>query len=173
ELSLHNWIKPVFEFGVGTASYNPGNKNFTYHSPLAPFFKIGVNYNFLYNSNPDYQFMCGLRYGITSTKFNIDATSTSDYWQETIPIIIPSQTATVGYGEFHLGLRVKIWSNISMGWSVKYHFLLHQSRSPYGRPWYIPGYGTRGAPLTGAISVMYTLPLNKYKNQAVDTDESD
>lgn len=169
ELSLHNWIKPTFEFGLGAADNTPANGNFSYHSPTAPYFKIGANYNFLYNSNPAYQFMAGLRYGFTSFHFDINnVTVAPGYWDEPTSFDIPRQTSTVGFGEFLLGLKVQIYKNISMGWSLKYHFIFHESKTPNGQPWYIPGYGTRGSAITGAFSIMYTLPLNKKSATAVD-----
>lgn len=174
ELSLHNWIKPVFEFGLGAADSTPDDGNFTYHSPTAPFFKIGVNYNFLYNSNPAYQFMVGLRYGFTSFNYEIkNATMPPGYWDEPTSFSVPRQTSTVGYGEFLIGLKVQIYKNISMGWSLKYHFMFHESKTPYGQPWYIPGYGSRGGALTGAFSIMYTLPLNKKSAPAVDNQSTE
>ncbi|MDE6306540.1 MAG: hypothetical protein K2L90_08130 [Muribaculaceae bacterium] len=169
ELSLHNWIKPVFEFGLGAADNTPSDGNFTYHSPAAPYFKIGANYNFLYNSNPAYQFLAGLRYGFSSFKYDIqNATGAPGYWDEPTTFNIPRQTSTVGYGEFMIGLKVQIYKNISMGWNLKYHFIFHESKAKYGQPWYIPGYGSRGSAITGAFSIMYTLPLNQKSIPAVD-----
>jgi hypothetical protein len=171
ELSLHNRIKPIFEFGLGTAKNTPADGNFTYYSPTAPYFKLGVNYNFLYNSNPAYQFYAGLRYGFTSFKYDItDIESVPGYWDNPTSYNIPRQTSTIGYGEFLLGLKVQIYKNISMGWAFKYHFRLHESATSYGQPWYIPGYGSRAGAITGAFSVMYTLPLNKKAIPIVDTN---
>ena len=63
KLNLHNRYIPVVEFGLGNASSTPSDQNFTYHVGVSPWFRIGANYNFLYNSNPDYQFVAGLRLG--------------------------------------------------------------------------------------------------------------
>lgn len=57
EINLHNRYIPVVEVGLGNASSTPSNQNYTYHVGLSPYFRIGANYNFLYNSNPDYQFV--------------------------------------------------------------------------------------------------------------------
>ena len=67
-----------------------------------------------------------------------------------------------------IGLKVQIYKNISMGWNLKYHFIFHESKAKYGQPWYIPGYGSRGSAITGAFSIMYTLPLNQKSIPAVD-----
>ena len=61
EVNLHNRYIPVLEAGLGTASHKPSGGGYYYRSPMAPYFRIGANYNFLYNSNPDYLLLAGLR----------------------------------------------------------------------------------------------------------------
>lgn len=162
ELSLHNWIKPFVEVGVGSADYTPKDESYHYRSSLAPFFKLGVNYNFLYNSDPRYSVYVGLRYGLTNFSYNVDNVALeSGYWDESLTLNVPSQRLTAGYAEALFGLRVQILSNISLGWEVKWHQIMHESTLKYGRPWYIPGYGTRSMGFGATFSVSYTLPLSK------------
>ncbi len=161
ELSLHNRYKPIFEVGLGTASYKPADMNYTYRSPLSVFFRIGANYNFFYNSNPDYSLFAGLRYGLSPFSFSVDdVTLAPGYWDEESRFSIPAQHVTVGWFEFSLGLRVKIWGPFSAGWSVRYKSILHRSKTPYGQPWYVPGFGAPGA-ISGSFSFSYTLPLKR------------
>lgn len=173
EVSLHNRFMPVFEFGLSSASISPDAMNYTYHSSLAPYFKLGLNYNVFYNSNPDYQLRVGLRYGFTPFSYTVEGVTTSsgDYWGDTAPVNFPSQSTTAGYFEFVLSIKVKIIRNISLGWSAKYHSIAHGGKTPIGESMYIPGFGKRGNALTGAFSVMYTLPLNKKSIPAVDNQE--
>lgn len=170
ELSLHNRYKPIFEIGLGTAKDKPSGMNFTYRSPLGVFFKIGANYNFFFNSNPDYSLFAGARYGFAPFSFAVDdVTVNSPYWDETATFNIPSQRVTAGWFELNLGLRVKLWGPISAGWTFRYKQILHESKTPYGKPWYIPGYGTRTA-VGGSFSIIYTIPidhLNKPKDEDV------
>lgn len=70
ELSMHNRYFPFFAVGLGTINETPVDKNFTFKSPVAPYFKIGGSYNFFYNSNPDYRLQMGLRYGFTTYKWS-------------------------------------------------------------------------------------------------------
>jgi len=174
ELSLHNWIKPYVEVGLGTATHTPDAGNFTYRSPMAPFFKLGVNYNFLYNSKPDYQLLLGLRYGFTNFSYGLsDVTIANDYWQESVSTTVPDQSSTTGYLELALSIKVKIWRQLSLGWTLKYHTLLHESPAPYGEAWYIPGYGTRGSSFTGGFSIIYTLPLSRTKQELAAEEPAD
>lgn len=173
EVSLHNRYKPIIEVGLGNAYYTPPGMNYTYSSPLSVYFRIGANYNFLFNSNPDYSFFAGVRYGIAPFTYSIeDVTVTSGYWGDSSHFSIPSQRATVGWAEVTGGVRVKLWGPISAGWTVRYKSVLHRSRTPHGAPWYVPGFGTPGA-ISGSFSIIYTLSLahlNKPKTDAVIND---
>lgn len=162
EVSLHNRYFPVFEFGMGNARSTPELMNYTYRSPAAPYFKLGLNYNFLYNSNPDYQLYAGVRYGLSHFTYSIDdITVTDSYWGETTHFSIPSHGATAGYGEFLVGLKVKIAGPWTMGWNVRLHKMIHLSACPNGKPWYIPGFGTRNSALGVQLSVIYNLNISK------------
>ena len=168
ELSIHNRFKPVFELGIGQASHTPDGGNYTYKSSVAPFFKIGANYNFLFNKEKAYQIYAGVRYGITPFSFKVtDVDIDNSYWDETYTTSIPSQNVFAGYGEVVLGIKVQIHKEWSLGWTFKYHTMLHESKCEYGEPWYIPGFGSRGSSLTGAFNVMYTIPLSRKKTTTI------
>lgn len=174
DVNLHNRYFPAFEVGLGTARNTPAVSNFTYRSPLSVYFKIGADYNFLYNSNPDYQWFAGLRYGFSPFSWAVDNIElSSGYWDETTRFDIPPQHVAVGWGELHIGLRIRLFGNISAGWMVKFHSILHESKNRHGQPWYIPGYGTRGQTITGAFTLSYTLPLNKRRSAAVLESEAE
>lgn len=167
ELSLHNRYKPIVEVGLGAARHKPAGATYTYRSPMSVFFRLGANYNFLYNSNPDYSFFAGLRYGFAPFSFSVDGvTLDSPYWQETAHFNVPSQNVTAGWIEVVAGLRVKLWGPISAGWTFKYQSILHQSKTRYGEPWYIPGFGSRNGHVTGSFSLTYTFGLSHLNKPA-------
>ena len=162
ELNLHNRYIPVVEVGVGTASSTPEESNFTYKVPLTPYFRIGCNYNFIYNSNPDYMAFAGVRFGWSHFSYDInDVSMSGSYWGEEVTFNFPRQTANVSYLQFLFGIRVKLSGPISMGWNLRYKAKLHESRSAYGQPWYIPGYGSRNGAFAGSFSVTYTIPFRR------------
>lgn len=163
-LNIHNRYQPVLEFGLGQAKATPDDGNFTYSSGVAPYFRIGANYNFLYNSNPAYQFYAGLRLGFTSFSYKItDVNFDNGYWDEDNRFDIPRQSSTALFYEVVFGCKVKLFSNISAGWAVRYHRMMRQSGGYYGDPWYIPGFGPRRSKIGAAFSIMYTLPLSKHR----------
>lgn len=168
ELSLHNWFFPVIEAGIGFGSNKPEGGNFHYKAKPSPYFKLGINYNFIYKSNPDYQAFVGLRAGFSSLRWDVtDITVNNSYWQQTGTYSILDQSATAFYGEALGGLKVRLWKNIAMGWTIRYHFKFHTSQKvkpgasrPGGDPWFIPGYGA-GSPIGFTFSLIYNLPSHK------------
>lgn len=173
ELSLYNRFKPIVEVGLGTAKHTPAGGNYTYRTPMSMFFRLGANYNFLYNSNPDYAFFAGVRYGFAPFSYSIDNIFLdSPYWQEPAKFSVPSQKSTIGWVELCLGLRVKIYGPLSAGWSFKFQSVLHRSKSEYGDPWYIPGFGSKNSIITGSFSIVYSIGLkHKNKNKIADLGE--
>lgn len=161
-LSLHNRYFPVVEAGVSSASYAPDGMNFRYESPVAPYFKVGLDYNFFYNSNPDYQVYAMLRYGITRFSYQItDASVFNSYWQTTDRLDFPDLRSTTGYVEIGAGIVVKLWGPISAGWNFKYHKVIHHTSQKYGEPWAIPGFGKSDMSFGVQLSIIYTIPLHK------------
>lgn len=162
ELSLHNRYFPFFSVGVGNCNDTPAGKNYTFKTPVSPYFKIGASYNFLYNSNPDYKLQMGLRYGFTSYKWSLENVTVDEgYWNEPSHFTLADQKHTAGYVEVTLGVKVQIIKQFSLGWNLIYHSILHETTNPNGEPMYIPGYGKRAGAFSGSFSVIYTLPLNK------------
>ncbi|MDE5826377.1 MAG: hypothetical protein K2H57_02245 [Duncaniella sp.] len=172
EVSLHNRYFPFLAIGVDNCNDTPDGLNFTFRVPVSPYVKIGASYNFLYNSNPDYKLQMGLRYGFTTYKWNVDDITVNEgYWNDPSHFSLLNQKSNAGYLEITFGLKVKIIRNWSLGWNIIYHSILHETKNPSGKPMFIPGYGKRGSAVTGSLSLMYTLPINKKKNTEVNIME--
>lgn len=166
--NMHNRYIAVFETGLGQADNTPADNNYTYHSGTAPFFKIGMDYNFMYNSNPDYQIYAGIRYGFSPFKWTLrGVTVDNGYWGESAEFNFPELNSTAGYLELLFGIKVKIYKAISMGWTFRYHNLLHYGPKTNGKPWYVPGYGATNSPIGASVSVYYTLPLHSRNKTGV------
>lgn len=160
-LSLHNRYFPVVEVGISNASNKPASMNYTYKSSIAPYFKVGLDYNIFYNSNSDYQAYVMFRYGLTNFSYDVsNVTITDGYWQETDNLSLPRQSTTTGYLEVGAGLVVKLFGQLSAGWNIKYHKILHHSAEKFGAPWSVPGFGVRTGSLGVQLSLIYTIPLH-------------
>ena len=169
--NLHNRYFPTFDFGFGQSSSTPGAQNYNYRTKFSPYFKIGADYNFLYNSNPDYKWFAGVRYGLSPFGWQVsDITASPGYWGDVPPFAIAPQRSVAGWFEFNLGLSVRLTGNLSAGWRMIYHSVLHQSGTAHGNPDYIPGYGlTSGSPITGSILFTYKLPIRTKTTAQPDT----
>lgn len=157
DVSLHNWFFPVLEAGLGFASSTPENGNFSYKSKPSFYTKIGINYNFLYKSNSDYQCFLGLRAAYSNFSYNVnDVSIGSDYWGEQQTLNIKGLNGHAFYGEVLAGIKVKIVDRFSLGWSLRYHFKFKTISNSLSNPWFIPGYGAN-SPISFSLSAIYTI----------------
>ena len=82
-LNMWNRLQPVLAFGLGRAKETPDDRNFTYTGKLSPYFRLGVNYNFLFKKDPQYQLYAGMRLGFSTFKYDItDVDIDNPYWGE-------------------------------------------------------------------------------------------
>ncbi len=150
-VSLHNWFFPVVEAGIGWGRHTETNDLYKVKAKPSFYGKIGLNYNFLYKSKPDYMAYLGVRFGFTSHSWDmtdIKPPTTDD--QQPPADETPQQADGVTqlldqscvsiYGEVLAGLKVKIAGPFSLGWNVRYRLGLHSSKG--ADPWFVPGYGT-------------------------------
>lgn len=159
-LNMWNRIQPVAELGVGFAKSTPDEGNYTYRGKIAPFARIGANYNFTFKNSPDYQALVGLRLGGSMFKWDItNIQHHNGYWGETTTTEILNQSGRALWWEAVAGLKVKIWQRISLGWMVRYHSILSENKHTQGNPWFIPGYGKRSGSIGLGFSIYYTIPF--------------
>lgn len=155
-VSLFNWVFPTIECGLGYSDNHEEGSRMTYRTHPSPYVKVGLDYNFLYKSTPDYMAGLGLRFGWSRPRYEItEAEVSSPYWDQTSSFDIPAQSVNAWFGEALAAVRVKIWRGLSLGWSVRYRFKIHIPDASHSTPWFIPGYGGN-SPLTATFSLTYT-----------------
>lgn len=155
-VSLHNWVFPTVEAGIGFANNRQEDSSLCYRTKPSPYVKIGLDYNFLYKSTPDYMAGLGLRCGWSRPSYEITGASVSSpYWGQTSDFNILNQSVNAWFGEALATVRVKIWQGISLGWSIRYRFKIKIPDSSGSTPWFIPGYGGSSA-LTASFTLSYT-----------------
>ena len=168
-LNMWNRLQPVVELGLGWAKSTPDDMNFTYRCKPSPYFKVGANYNFLFKSKPQYQVYFGVRLGYSTFNYEVtDISYKNSYWQETTSFSITNQRSHALWGELAAGLKVTLFKQVALGWSLRYHGVFSYGKSDNARPWYIPGYGKCSGSLGFTVTAYYTLPLSKSKWPAVD-----
>ena len=159
-LNMWNRLQPTVELGLGWAKSTPDDMNFTYKGKPSPYIKIGANYNFMFKNSPDYQLLAGLRLGYSTFSYDVtDISYQNSYWQESINFDITGERSHALWGEAGLGLKVKLWGPLSMGWMVRYHGVFNYGKSEHSAPWFIPGYGPRKGSLGFSLGIYYTLPM--------------
>jgi len=166
DINMKNRFFPVFEFGHGKTDYT--KNNITYVSS-APYFRIGMNYKFKYKNASESCAFIGFRYGFSKFKYSINGPGLSDgYWGGTTQALnINNLSSTGSWFELVGGVRVQIYKNIMMGWTVRYCTKISANGSINGSPWYIPGYGeSKGNVYNFTYSIMYRIPFkNNYENK--------
>ncbi|MDE5997719.1 MAG: hypothetical protein K2G77_05865, partial [Muribaculaceae bacterium] len=157
-VSLHNWFFPVIEAGIGWGHHTENNDLFKIKAYPSMYAKVGINYNFLYKSDPAYMGYLGLRFGASQCKWDKTDILSTDEDGESIKLDDElNQRCTSIYGEILAGLKVKIAGPFSLGWNVRYRLGLHSSKGQ--SPWFIPGYGT--GPLGFTFNAYFTFGEKK------------
>lgn len=168
-LNMWNRLQPTVEVGLGWAKSRPEDMNFTYRGKASPYAKVGVNYNFLFKSEPRYQALLGARLGMARVDYDVtDVTVTNSYWQETSTYDLKGERTTASWGEVLAGIKVGIAGPWALGWMVRWHKMITCKPTAYSRPWYVPGYGKRDNSLAFSFSVYYTLPLHRVSPVAAE-----
>ena len=161
-LNMWNRLQPTVELGLGWAKNSPDGMNFTYHGKPSPYFKLGANYNFLFKSSPDYQALIGIRLGYSTFGYDVtDVNYYGGYWQEGITYQLKGEHSHALWGEAGIGLKVKLFDRLSMGWMIRFHGIFDYGKNAHSKPWFIPGYGPRSSSLGLSLGLSYTLPFNR------------
>ena len=171
-LNMWNRLQPTLELGLGWAKSTPDGMNFTYHAKPSPYFKLGANYNFLFKNSPDYQAVIGIRLGYSTFSYDItDVFYHGGYWQEDISYQLKGEHSHALWGEAGVGIKVKLFDRLSMGWMIRYHGIFNYGKNEHSKPWFIPGYGPRSSSLGLSLGLYYTLPLNRKSKSELPTPE--
>ena len=161
-LNMWNRFQPTVELGLGWAKTSPDDMNFTYKGKPSPYFKVGANYNFLFKNAPDHQAFLGARLGYSSFGYDVNGAHYIDgTWKEDESSNYTGERSHALWGEVGLGLKVKLYGPLSMGWMIRYHGIFNYAKNDNTNPWFIPGYGPRTSSLGFSMSIYYTLPLHR------------
>ena len=161
--NLLNKYFPVIEIGMGkTDTTNDGTD--IHYKTSAPYFRIGMDYNFLHaKPNLPGMLLGGLRLGFSSFKYDVEGPTMTDpnFGGITeVPFSYIGQKCNAKWVEAMVGLKVKIFKGFCMGWSARYKKKLSFSKNENTQPWYVPGYGKNsGSSFNLAYHLIYNLPF--------------
>lgn len=130
EVNLKNRYVPVAEIGYGTTDTTDDGTNIHYKAS-APYFRIGMNYNFFFKKPYLPGFLYGgIRYGFTSFSYDVDAPTMKDptWGFPEIPFSYDGIKTTVTWAELLAGIKVNVYKNFYMGWSLRYRIRMNIKR---------------------------------------------
>lgn len=173
DVDLKHRYFPVVELGYGRT--NTVSDQGIHYKSGAPYFRIGLDYNALYNKKHGHMLLVGVRYAATSFKYDVKAPSTDDplyddssfnfsltddIWQEHLEYDHSGMKGSMQWLEICVGIRANIGKNFYMGWAMRYRSRLSGSSDKYGDPWYVPGFGKYGKSRLGVTyTLVYKLPF--------------
>lgn len=155
EVNLKSRYYPIVEIGASRMNLTTED-DYKFKSNSAFYTRVGLNYAF--QQRPDFYFYAGLRYGFSHVSYDIlDIPIVGDYWGESQRIDILDQKSFSQWASIVAGIKVKIYKSLSMGWNVRYNFLISSTKNPNSNTWFIPGYGMNQAGSSSAIAVEYNI----------------
>ncbi len=165
-LNLLNTYFPVAEMGYGMYDDTDFNTNVHYKTS-APFVRLGCDINLLKDKFQENRLFFGLRYGFSTFKYDYDGPDMTDpIWGGAAPFSYKGVSSNSHWAELALGVQVKIWRNLHMGWSIRYKRELASTNNDIGKAYYIPGYGTTTSSDCWGATYNLIFDLNWGKNKS-------
>ncbi|MBP8623045.1 DUF6048 family protein [Bacteroides sp.] len=173
--NLKNKFLPTLELGYG--STDAWNETGIHYKSSAPYFRIGADYNTMSKKKDKNSYLfVGARYGISSFKYSINNLAMNDpIWGDAItnpsledgiwgganvPFHQDNLKSTMHWFELVAGVKVNIYRNFNMGWTIRMKYKISASVNEYADPWYVPGFGKYKSSNIGiTYSLIYKLPI--------------
>ena len=163
EANLGNKYYPIFEVGYGSCDFTDETFGIKYKS-AAPYYKVGLNYNFTNKKGekPRHSYIYGLaRFAWTRAKYDVSTPPITDpVWGGSVALDLTDVNGYYSWIELGVGVKVKIFKNFHMGWSIRYKARANQVTRRNSRMWYVPGFGnSRHTTFGGTYSLIYEIPF--------------
>jgi hypothetical protein len=170
-LNLKGKYFPTLEMGLGHSNHTNDETELHYKTD-APYFRLGLDYNFARDVRSGNRIYGGLRAAYSNFKYDLSGPAMTDpYWGNTVPYDFKDLKASCTWGELVFGLEAKIWGNFHLGWSARYRLRLKQKENTVGQAWYIPGYGINDGHCLGAtFNIIYDIQWNKPRKKSTKAD---
>ena len=158
-LNFYERYFPIVEIGIGECKKTGGDNNNKF-STAAPYFRVGMNYNFNQKMNGNRLFG-GVRYAFSRYKYDFNNPDFNDpVWGGAEILDLNDLRGKSHWIVLVVGVETKLWSFIRLGWDIRYRGRIKQKVSPFGEPWYVPGYGRNGSTAFGG-TVNLTFDIGK------------
>ena len=144
-LNLKDKYFPIVELGYGECNHTDDATDINYKTK-APYGKIGIDFNVLKNKHDIYRLYAGLRYAITSFKYDLFKPGVTDpVWGGQVDYSLSGVKCSYQWFEAVFGVDAKIAGPVHLGWSVRYRSRTSSDTGENGDCWYVPGFGKSGS----------------------------
>jgi hypothetical protein len=170
-LSLEGYISVGYDTNkaavieIGYLDYRYSQYNYDFLSN-GYFMKLGIDFNTLsYETSQGGKYYggVGLRYGLSIFTAETPYMKHENYWGVTESFAPPSRS-TAHFLEVTPGIRTEIFSNVSLGWTIRLRFLLYSGTGKDLKSIYIPGFGNGTKVFSPGINY-YIVFSFRYKNR--------
>lgn len=167
EVSLSSDILKNFSIigEMGALKTNFDEETYHYESK-GTYFRLGFQYNLLKRKpNENNTLYVGLLYGLSLYEHKADQISINDGYWGSGSGSLPTKKLTGNWAELKTGIRVEVFRNWYIGWSVRVRLYLFGQEDPVMSPYLIPGYGKGAKKMTLGMSysVFFRIPYGKRK----------
>ncbi len=152
QLNIKNSYYPIVEMGIAGANKTTTEDiNFKTNGLFG---RVGVDIN-MRKKRPTSKksnniVSTGVRLGMTNFAYTINnVLITDDYWGNKQLLTFNDQQASKIWYELVVGIKVEVFKNAYMGWTVRNKHLISKDKAGEVSPWYVPGYGINKASLWG------------------------
>lgn len=135
---------PVFEMGFAGADHTASNNiNFKTNGMFS---RIGLDLNIIKPKKKQVPtnnlFLVGVRVGFSNFKYDLNnVLLTDEYWNQTQNKNFLNESAAKVWFEISGGMRVEVFKNLYMGWTVRNKNFFKEEAVGKLSPWFVPGYG--------------------------------
>ncbi len=130
-----------YSLDAGYNKFSYSQYNYEYNSS-GLFMRLGLDFNIISPSTSKGRYFAGagLKYGISLYTHETPLFNDENYWGSSTGSIEKS-TKLAHFIEASPGIRTELFSNFSIGWSIRLKLLISAGTGKDLKPVYIPGYG--------------------------------
>lgn len=142
KVNLHDQWFPTFEMGVGRANHKTDEVTDLSYKTMAPYFRIGMDWNVMKNKHLPNRLYAGFRYAFTTFKADIVRAEKPDpIYKAPTGFTIDGMSCSQHWLEVVFGIDAQIYGPMHLGWNIRYLRRLVHKEGDVGQAWYVPGFG--------------------------------
>ncbi len=143
---------PVVEAGFSGANKTTWDN--IHFKTNGAFMRAGIDLNVLKQKNTKKKytnyFLVGTRLGFSTFGYDmLNVVISDDYWNETLTYNFENQISAKVWFEIAASVRVEIFKNIYLGWTIRNKNMLTNDKEGKISPWYVPGFGINKTSIWG------------------------